>query len=228
LLPVLIVFRSARTALSTFSPTFAAFTPAIALAAGRAFRSGGGGFSRAIGLDGVLSGSVQGGWCVVALWAGRPITAGAAAFAAFIAALAWAGFTGWALGTGGPVAALFALAAFPTTFTSFSTTLVAFTASSAAATIAVSTFAGWLSLIGGAAGCGGGLGGCGSSRCAAAKQAFDPTKKAFFCGGLRGRHRGRLDRCAGWWGHRLGRCHRGWCIGQNAFDDGCLFVGRLL
>jgi hypothetical protein len=36
LLPVLIVFRSARTALSTFTPTFAAFTPAIALAAGGA------------------------------------------------------------------------------------------------------------------------------------------------------------------------------------------------
>jgi hypothetical protein len=228
LLPVLIVFRSARTALSTFSPTFAAFTPAIALAAGRAFRSGGGGFSRAIGLDGGLSGSVQGGGRVVALWAGRPITAGAAAFAAFIAALAWAGFTGWALGTGGPVAALFALAAFPTTFSAFSTTLVAFTASSAAATIALATFAERLFFIGGIARCGSGLGGCGGSRCAAAKQAFDPTKKAFFCGCLRGGYRGRLDRCGGWRGHGFGRCHRGWRIGQNAFDDGCLLVGRLL
>jgi hypothetical protein len=49
-----------------------------ALAAGGAFCSGGGGFGNAIGLDGGLSGSVQGGGRVVALWACGPITARAA------------------------------------------------------------------------------------------------------------------------------------------------------
>ena len=103
LLPVLIGFRSARTALSAFTPTFAAFTPAITLAAGRAFRSGGGGFSSTIGLDGGLSGSVQGGWRVVALWAGWAIaTRATVALAAFVAALARTGLTGWALGAGVP------------------------------------------------------------------------------------------------------------------------------
>ena len=164
MLPVLIVFRCAGTALSALTATFAAFTSAIALAAGRPFPSGGCGLHSAIGGGWVLTGGVQRSGCVIALWAGWAIAARATALAAFIAALAWAGFTGWALGTGGPVAALFALAAFPTTLTPFPTTFVAVTASPATATVAVSTFAGWLSLIGGAAGCGGGLGGCGSSR----------------------------------------------------------------